>query len=114
MLQTWALAQKATEEQAVDYWMSLSYEQKIKLVMDHINIINAVPEIEEPEYFYVLTEDKLTIFTDPEYLFINIHTLKYKMDFPVIEFEYKDKYKFPFIEAGITAGIFFIFGLLVR
>ena len=107
-------ADEITDQQVYNYWNSLTEQEKVDFIRDGILRQNAEPEVTPPDYFYIIANNQLTIFSNPKYFNIKIHDLEYNISFPTIDFKYKEEYEFPVLETVIAAGLGVALGLLLR
>jgi len=93
-----------TDEEIWNWFLKISFQEKLDLIRNYYIIEHTVPEINFPGYTAVLTnENDLIVFPDEEKGTIQIDYLSYEIEMP--------QYSFPgFIKPKSEIGNYFLIG----
>jgi hypothetical protein len=110
--------QEITNQDVMNYWATLSEDERINLIRDCINIVNADPVITDPDWYGIVTGPNITVFHNNE-IIMNVASLKYKIKIDPIEIKnIIPENAFPWLTVGLISGgcliLGFVFGIVIK
>ena len=101
-----------TEDQVTGWWLSLTEEEKIEVLLKYASIVNSFPVITLPDYFAVIVGNDILV-TPQEGGIIKIGHLEYELTFKEMIFEDLVQFEQEYTNYLITGGICIVTGLAV-